>query len=83
VILSNGGYAIMDRLAERHGQPAPWPSFDVDVAAIARAFGCEGRRVEAYDELLAEFDEVIPRLASLEAPLLLDVVVEPTRHFAP
>jgi thiamine pyrophosphate-dependent acetolactate synthase large subunit-like protein len=36
VILSNGGYAIMDRLAERQGGVAPWPSFDVDVAALAR-----------------------------------------------
>ena len=25
VILSNGGYAIMDRLAERSGQDGPWP----------------------------------------------------------
>ncbi len=36
VILSNGGYAIMDRLAERQGREPPWPSFDVDVAALAR-----------------------------------------------
>jgi benzoylformate decarboxylase len=27
VVLSNGGYAIMDRMAEREGQAAPWPSF--------------------------------------------------------
>src|SRR5204863_2494177 len=40
VILSNGGYAIMDRLAERRGLESPWPAFDVDVAALARAFGC-------------------------------------------
>ncbi len=83
VILSNGGYAIMDRLAERHGKPAPWPSFDVDVAAIARAFGCTARRVERYDELVRELDDAVPRLASMREPLLLDVVVEPTPHFAP
>jgi benzoylformate decarboxylase len=83
VILSNGGYAIMDRLAERHGEAAPWPSFDVDIAAISRAFGCEGRRIEGYDDLIRELDDVVPRLASLDAPLLLDVVVEPTATFAP
>jgi benzoylformate decarboxylase len=83
VILSNGGYAIMDRLAERHALPAPWPSFHVDVAGLARAFGCAARRIERYDELVRELDEIVPRLASMRAPLLLDVVVEPTSHFAP
>ena len=83
VIVSNGGYAIMDRLAERHGQSAPWPGFDVDVAGLARALGCEARRVERHDELLAELDEAIPALASRRAPLLLEVVIEPTATFAP
>jgi benzoylformate decarboxylase len=33
VILSNGGYAIMDRLAERHDDEGPWPGFgDVEIA---------------------------------------------------
>ena len=32
VILSNGGYAVMDRLVEQHGGTAPWPGFGVDVA---------------------------------------------------
>ena len=65
VILSNGGYAIMDRLAERHGGDAPWPGFgDVDIAAIARGFGCEARRIETHDELLAALDEALPTLAS-------------------
>ena len=33
VILANGGYAIMDRLAEQGGGTAPWPGFAVDVTA--------------------------------------------------
>ncbi len=45
VILANGGYAIMDRLAEQSGGTAPWPGFDVDVAGIARALGCPARAV--------------------------------------
>jgi len=83
VVLSNGGYAIMDRLAERQGREPPWPSFDVDVAALARAFGCPGRRITTHDELVRELDEILPTLASRDEPLLLDVVIEPTQTFAP
>jgi benzoylformate decarboxylase len=83
VILSNGGYAIMDRLAERHGLESPWPSFEVDVAALARAFGCDARRLSTHDELIEALDDVVPTLASRETPLLLDVVVAPTQTFAP
>jgi benzoylformate decarboxylase len=83
VILSNGGYAIMDRLAERHELDAPWPSFDVDVAAVARGFGCDARRISTHDELLAALDEVVAELATRDRPLLLDVVIAPTQTFAP
>ncbi|HSC90804.1 MAG TPA: thiamine pyrophosphate-dependent enzyme [Gaiellaceae bacterium] len=84
VILSNGGYAIMDRLAERHGLDAPWPGFgEVDVAALARGFGCPARTVATHDELVAALDEVVPTLATRTEPLLLDVAVAPTAHFAP
>jgi benzoylformate decarboxylase len=83
MILSNGGYAIMDRLAERQGLEAPWPSFEVDVAALARAQGCEGERISEHDALLRKLDEVVPDLAARQQPLLLDVVIAPTPTFAP
>ena len=83
VILSNGGYAIMDRLAELHGGSAPWPGFGVDVSGLARAFGCPARRVSEHAELLAVLDEVIPGLADRDEPLLLEVVVAPDATFAP
>jgi benzoylformate decarboxylase len=84
VILSNGGYAIMDRLAERQGGDAPWPGFEeVDVAAVARGFGCPARKITTHDELVAELDEAVPTLSSREEPLLLDVAIAPTAHFAP
>ncbi len=84
VILANGGYAIMDRLAERHGGDAPWPGFgEIEIADVARAFGCEARRIGTHDELVAALDEVLPTLASRQTPLLLDVVIAPTAHFAP
>jgi benzoylformate decarboxylase len=84
VVLSNGGYAIMDRLAERQGAAGPWPGFDeVDVAAVARGFGCPARSISVHDELVAALDEVVPTLASREEPLLLDVAIAPTQTFAP
>ena len=64
VILSNGGYAIMDRLAEQHGGRPPWPGFGVDVAGLARAFGCPAQTIDEYDELVRTFDEVLPGLGS-------------------
>ncbi len=83
VILANGGYAIMDRLAEQQGGSAPWPSFGVDVAGLARAFGCDARKIEEHDELLAVLDEVVPGLATRKNPLVLEVAVAPDETFAP
>ena len=83
VILSNGGYAVMDRLSEQHGGTAPWPSFGVDVAGLARAFGCPARTLATHDELIATLDEVVPALAGRNEPLLLEVVIQPDETFAP
>jgi benzoylformate decarboxylase len=83
VILSNGGYAIMDRLVEQDGGAAPWPAFTVDVAGLARALGCPARTVRDHDELLAVLDDVLPGLAGREEPLLLEVAVAPDLTFAP
>jgi benzoylformate decarboxylase len=84
VILSNGGYAIMDRLAERVGGAAPWPGFgDVDIAGLARAFGCEARKIERHDDLLAALDKTVPGLGERAQPLLLDVAIAPSATFAP
>ena len=52
VVLANGGYRVMDRLAEAQDEAAPWPAFGaIDIAAMARAQGCPARRVETHDEL--------------------------------
>jgi benzoylformate decarboxylase len=76
VVLANGRYAIMDRLAERHGEDPPWPGFEeVRLATIAEGLGCPARRIAGHGELLAVLDEVVPGLASRDEPLLLDVVV--------
>ena len=83
-MLVNGGYAIMDRLAERSGTSGPWPKVDtIDIAALARAQGCEAIRVTGHAELLSRLDAVVPGLAERRAPLLLEVAVAPDETFAP
>jgi benzoylformate decarboxylase len=83
VILKNGGYAIMDRLAEGEGGAAAWPRIDVDIAGLAQALGCEARRIDDLDGLRQALDEVVPGLAEREEPLLLEVTVEPDPTFEP
>ncbi len=83
VILSNKGYVIMDRLAERQGAEGPWPGFDVDIAGLARAQGCQARSIADHGDLVETLDEVVPELATREEPLLLDVAIAPTTTFAP
>ena len=83
VILSNGGYAIMDRLVEQHGG-------DGAVAGLRsrrrrarpRARLPRAHRAE-HGELLEVFDEVLPGLAGRDEPLLLEVAVAPDETFAP
>lgn len=72
VIIANGGYAIMDRLATAAGSDPAWPGFgDIDFAALAGSFGCEARRVASLDELRLVLDDVLPGLARRRAPLVL------------
>ena len=84
VILANGGYTVMDRLAELQGGASVWPQFpEIDLSGLARSFGCPARRVSSFDELEAAFDEVVPELAGRDEPLFLEVAVAPDSHFVP
>jgi benzoylformate decarboxylase len=84
IVLANGGYAIMDRLAERNGSPGPWPQIDgVDIGAIARGFGCDAERIEGHAQLLERLDAELATLARRETPLLLEVVVAQDATFDP
>jgi benzoylformate decarboxylase len=80
VVLVNGGYAIMDRLAERSGEPGPWPGVDVDIAAMARAQGCDAVTVDDHVELLEQLDR---GLEDRRTPLLLAVTVAQDPTFDP
>jgi benzoylformate decarboxylase len=84
IVLRNGGYAIMNRLAERAGSDGPWPALDaIDISAMARAQGCEARRIEEHAELLSALDELLPGLKDRQSPLLMEVVVAQDETFDP
>ncbi len=85
VVLANGRYAVMDRLAEQHGRgKAPWPTFaEVSISALAKGMGCPAIAVETHDDLLYVLDDVVPTLADRTGPLLLEVAVVPETTFAP
>lgn len=76
IVMSNGGYAVMDRLADLAGGKAPWPGFaEVSVSTIATGLGCPTQRIETYDDLIATLERVIPTLGERREPLLLDIAV--------
>jgi benzoylformate decarboxylase len=80
VVLANGRYAVMDRLAERHGGQAPWPAFpEVSVSGLARSLGCPSLRVDD----LASFEDAVSGFDPSAGPLLIDVVVPVEATFAP
>jgi benzoylformate decarboxylase len=84
VILSNGGYEIMNLLARHQGGAPPWPPFrHLDLQSLAAGFGCDSLRVEDHDTLVRVLDEIVPGLAGREAPLLIEVVVSSEPDFAP
>ncbi|MCF6473924.1 thiamine pyrophosphate-binding protein, partial [Nonomuraea sp. MG754425] len=85
VVLANGRYAVMDRLADRHGGgPPPWPPFtEVDIGGLARSLGCPAVRVDSYAGLTGTLDDVLPTLATRTSPLLLDVAVSVDPEFHP
>lgn len=80
VVISNGGYAVMDAQARERGAPGPWPGFSgIDIAGIARSLGCESTRIDRYEELAATLAEALSTLAGRREPLLVEVAVAPDR----
>jgi benzoylformate decarboxylase len=84
VVLANGRYAIMDRLAEQHGGEPPWPAFEeVSISGLAQSLGCPARRIDDYEELCATLDALCPGLADRSEPLVLEVSVTSDSEFQP
>ncbi|GHH73054.1 benzoylformate decarboxylase [Streptomyces sulfonofaciens] len=84
VVLSNGRYAIMDRLVEKAGGKGPWPGFeDISVHGLATSLGCPAERITDHGRLLAALDAAVPTLRTRTRPLVLDVAVEPDPAFEP
>ncbi len=76
IVMANGRYAVMDRLARDHGGAGAWPAFDaIDIAGIARCLGCSSRRITTHEELVGTLDEVMPELAARSEPLLVEVTL--------
>lgn len=84
VVLANGRYAVMDRLAEQQGGKPPWPPFEeVDVAGLAESLGCPVRRIDAYADLCETLDALCPGLADRTEPLVVQVTVSAGGEFKP
>ncbi|MBW9207603.1 thiamine pyrophosphate-binding protein [Mumia sp. zg.B17] len=84
IVMANGGYAVMDRLAERASGKPPWPSFlEVSVGRIAEALGCDVVHVDDIETLTHILTDAASRLNEPGRPLLVEVAVAPDTSFAP
>lgn len=84
MVMANGGYAVMDRLAERVDGKPPWPSFpELSVGRLADALGCRVIRVDNQEGLETTLAEAAARLEEPGGPLVVEVAVAQDAHFAP
>jgi len=85
IILRNGRYAVMERLAEKFGSGGPaWPAFtEIDFPGLSRSFGVDTEHISSHAQLLEALDEIVPTLQTRTTPLTLIVDVEPELTFAP
>jgi benzoylformate decarboxylase len=85
IILNNGRYAVMDRLAEKSGSAEPaWPPFDeIDFVDLSQSLGVEATRLSDYATMRRTLEEMVPTLATRNDPHVLVIDVEPEQHFAP
>jgi len=84
LVMANGTYAVMDRLAEQRDGKSAWPQFpQISVAQIARGYGIQARRIEGYAALTAAIAEVTNGIGERREPILLEIAVQPDATFAP
>jgi benzoylformate decarboxylase len=84
VVMANGRYAVMDRLAERTQGKPPWPPFpEVSVSGLARSLGCpvvSFADAAGLDEAMATAHK---HLTGQHGPLVLEATIVPDQTFAP
>lgn len=84
LVMANGRYAVMDRLADRRGGKAPWPAFpELSVATIARGMGVPAQHVGNAATLHRVLPDICRNLATRREPLVLEMVVDPDTTFHP
>jgi benzoylformate decarboxylase len=85
IIMNNGSYSIMDRLAEMQSYSRKvWPPLGhIDISKLAQGYGRDSLRIENQSQLDDAFTSLIPKLSSLSSPVLLDVQVESDPTFEP
>lgn len=83
LVMSNGGYAIMDKLAENSGRgEPPWPSFaEITISGVAEAMACPAVRVTTHGQLETTLAQVFSGLAERTGPLVLDIQVGRDRTY--
>ena len=72
----------MDRLAEKHGGGAPWPSFPESASPTWPDHSAAPRADHDTGGCCA-LDDVMPRLGWSEEPLLIEIEVTPYKTFEP
>jgi benzoylformate decarboxylase len=76
VVMANGRYAVMDRLAEQVGGKPPWPTFpEVSVGGMAESLGCRVVKVDRRDALETVLTESTSALRRLDHPLVVEIAV--------
>lgn len=84
VVMANGRYAVMDRLADRRQGKPPWPAFpEVSVGGLASALGCPVRSFADAAGLDDAMDAARAHLTQQRGPLVLEARVVPDETFAP
>lgn len=84
VVMANGRYAVMDRLADRRQGKPPWPAFpEVSVGGLARSLGCPVVSFSDAAGLDEAMDAVRTHLTQQRGPLVLEARVVPDDTFAP
>lgn len=73
VIPNNSGYlSLKYYLADQESWQASWDLSDVDMAQLAKGFGCAAERITSPDGLR----DSLKKALAADGPVLLDVVVE-------